>query len=398
MSPIAKALESEFGAVLGRVGPQVAGRFHTGSDRIEGSYDLSDTVLGAGSNGDVRLARSRSDGVNKFAVKTVAFSGIAGIDEWEMLENQLEVALLVDHPHLVGVTDVYETDEALHMVMPCMEGGALIDDEFSTQVFDRAGKDSTREMLLALSYLHSHGIVHRDIKPSNYVLEQKQGTRVKLIDYDLCAFWLPGDEPMYTSCGTPGFTSPELRSGKGYTSQTDMWSLGITLFRLFVGQMPFSLQETPDQDAVDKLLSSQVAAGLQPEALDLIRKLLRVDPAERVNAEDALLHPFVAVASQEQRRDVAVSSQCGSRGRKCGRGRRQLRRPQRCGRAVSGGSVRRESCRIRMSGTSELVKLKEAFIEQPPMTIPVVPLRQKDAKVRWVDFDEEDDVPTEPGW
>jgi len=372
MSPIA-AIESEFGPVLARLGYKVAGRFHADTERLEENYDLSDTVLGAGANGDVRLAQSRLDGSKSFAVKTISFNSIAGMDEWTMLENQLEVALLVDHPNVVGVTDVYETDEALHLVMPCMEGGAL-GEELSPVSLD-GEKDLARQMVLALGYLHGQGIVHRDVKPSNFVLKQKQGKCLKIIDFDLCAFWQPGDSKLHSCCGTPGFMSPELQSGDGYTSQTDMWSLGATLFQLLVGKMPFSLQEAPNQEVVDELLNSQVTAGLNHDARDFIARLLRVDAAERPSAQEALRHPFVALHDQCQK--AAQATRCA--GRPNGRGRRQARRPQRGGTPCGGGTI--------VNTQTELAKLLTASEVHP--LLPPVPLQQKIAAVRWADLEDD---------
>jgi len=400
MSPSAKPCEatpavfnSEFEPVLARLASKVAGRYHTGSKRIEDQYLLSDTILGAGSNGDVRLAKSLSDDSSAFAVKTIRFDSIAGIDEWTMLENQLEVALLVDHSQLIGVIDVYETEEAVHFVMPCMEGGALGDEV--AQMSDHDKKQTARQMLLALEYLHGHGIVHRDVKPANYVTEQSNEIHLKMIDFDLCTFWQPGDPKLHDSCGTPGFMSPELLSGNGCTSQTDMWSLGVSLFKLFVGEMPFAIQEAPDQEAVDKLLASHVTAGLNADARNLLSGLLRVDAAERPSAEQALRHSFVVL--REPCQEVAVPSRAravvhapqGGLRRRSG-ARRQMGRPTRCGRAC-GRSTRNTHCTGRISTQNDLDTLPRTH--EAHLLLPVVPLQQKIARVRWTDLEDEDDVP-----
>lgn len=393
----AAPVDSDFATVLSRLGPRVAGRYHTSPERIEDKYELTDIVLGTGANGDVHLARSRVDDAKELAVKSISFSSVAGFDEWKMLERQLEVALLVDCPQLVGATDVYETDEALHLVMPYMEGGALLKDEAAPRMSEDAAKDLAREMLQALKYLHSQGIVHRDIKPSNCVLEKELGTRVRLIDFDLCFFWKAGDPKMRYACGTPGYMSPELRRGKGYTSQTDMWSLGVTLFRLLVGEMPFSLEEIPDQDDVDAVLASRVTAGLGPVAHDLLASLLRVDPDERLNADDALLHPFFAVSRATR---AAVTP--------CSVGRRQRQRPRRCGRANHGGATPARCGGRKTTQPSNKISTKpglqkscvasEILIIAPThhkaqhKALPAPPTLQKAAVSRWADLSDDDEV------
>jgi len=388
----------EFESVLSKVGSHVAGRYHSSSERIEDHYEVSDAVLGAGGNGEVLLARSKLDSAKTFAVKTVHFSEILGFDEWKMVEKQLEVALLVDHPHVIAVTDVYETAEALHFVMPCMEGGQLIKTEDAPPTSDHDAWALAKQMLLALTHLHSQGIVHRDIKPANFVYEKKGGGHVKMIDFDLSTFWKHGDAKLQRCCGSPGFMSPEQSSGQGYTNQTDMWSLGVTLFTLLVGELPFSLEEEPPtQELVSKLLASEVAADLSPDAAHLIARLLRVDPAERLSAEGALLHPFVS--NRGRCPDVAQLRSCRSNRRIQGGVRRGQRRPLRAARAS------RKPCGRKMSTQMELEQLLMKFDdEQPLVTKPVeplhrlavatLPLSQKVAANRWADL--EDEVVAEP--
>lgn len=396
------APEGEFESVLSKVGSHVAGRYHPFSERIEDHYEVSDAVLGAGGNGEVLLARDKLDSAKTFAVKTIHFSEILGFDEWKMVEKQLEVALIVDHPHVIAVTDVYETTEALHFVMPCMEGGQLIKTEDAPPTSDHDTRALVKQMLLALTYLHSRGIVHRDIKPANFVYEKKGGGHVKMIDFDLSTFWKPGDAKLQRCCGSPGFMSPELSTGQGYTTQTDMWSLGVTLFTLLVGELPFSLEEEPPtQECVFKLLTSEVAAGLSPDAAHLLARLLRVDPAERLSAEVALLHPFVS--DRERCPDVAQLRPCRSKRRNQGGVCRRQRRPQRV--ACAGSGSARKQCGSKMSTKMELEKLLMKFDdEQRLVTKPAVPLHrmafatlplpQEVAEVRWADLD--DEVVAEP--
>jgi len=389
----------EFDVVLNRLGSHVAGRYHSCSESIENDYEVCDTVLGDGGNGKVLLARSRSDSTESFAVKTVHFSSIAGINEWNMLEKQLEVALLVDHPQLIGVVDVYETVDALHFVMPCMEGGQLIKEEGAPPMSDPNTRDVARQMTLALSYLHSQGIVHRDVKPANFVLQQESGGRAKMIDFDLSTFWKPGDAKMSTCCGTPGYMSPELLTGQGYSSQTDLWSLGVTLFTLLVGELPFSSKETPTQELVDELFASKVMLGLSSDAVHLLASLLRIDPNERPSAEETLRHPFVAVRKQKHTNTanaVASASTRRTRSGRCNQLGRRSRLPQRR-RTVGIGRARNTYCSgqhadFRTYAEAQLSKLLQAFDEeQRAARIQAAPLKQNSAKVRWADLDLEDD-------
>lgn len=389
--------ESEFESVLSKVGPLVAGRYHPSSEHIEDQYEVSDVVLGAGGNGEVLLAHSKLDSSKTFAVKTIHFSELHGFDEWKMVEKQLEIAIRVDHPHVIAVTDVYETTDALHFVMPCMEGGQLIKTRDAPPTSDHDARALGKQMLLALAHLHSHGIVHRDIKPANFVYERKDGTQVKMIDFDLSTFWKAGEAKLQRCCGSPGYMSPELITGEGYTSQTDMWSLGVTLFTLLVGELPFSLEEeVVTQADVLKLLASEVAADLSADAAHLLARLLRVDPAERLTADVALLHPFVS--DRKRCPDVAQLRPCRSNRRNQGGVCRRQRRPQRIARA--GGGSARKQCGSKMSTKMELERSLMKFdVEQPLVKKPVKPLQrmtfassplpQTVAAARWADLEDE---------
>jgi len=93
-------------------------------------------------------------------------------------------------------------------------------------------------MLLALSYIHGHGIVHRDVKLENFLYEKQGSNHLKLIDFGFSKVWNPNNK-MRMSCGTLSYVAPEVLK-KSYTSQCDMWSLGVIAFILLVGYMPFS--------------------------------------------------------------------------------------------------------------------------------------------------------------
>merc|ERR1719444_653260 len=93
-------------------------------------------------------------------------------------------------------------------------------------------------MLLAVNYIHSHGVVHRDIKLENFLYETKEGDHLKLIDFGFSKIWSPNTK-MRASCGTLAYVAPEVLS-QNYTSKCDLWSLGFIAFILLFGYMPFT--------------------------------------------------------------------------------------------------------------------------------------------------------------
>ena len=151
-----------------------------------------------------------------------------------------------------------------------------------------------------MAYIHSKGIVHRDLKPENLLYAAPSpNENLKLADFGL-AHILKENEILETACGTPGYVAPEVLNGDGYQTPVDMWSLGVVLYILLCGFPPF-------YDDSTRILFEIIKQGrydFPPEywddvsesAKDLIRKLLVVDPAQRLTAAQVKEHPWVNVS------------------------------------------------------------------------------------------------------
>mmetsp|Transcript_54194 Transcript_54194/g.158231 ORF Transcript_54194/g.158231 Transcript_54194/m.158231 type:complete len:546 (-) Transcript_54194:196-1833(-) len=294
-------------ARVGRM--SVSGRYHKAPQRIEDDYEVVHKVLGSGYNGVVRMATSRgrtASSSQKFAVKEFKLAMVAN-DKRAQLESEVEIFLCMDHPHITRLYDVYESEENLHLVMECMEGGELFDRVMEQKRFsERDAADAIWQMLLALNYIHSHGIVHRDIKLENFLYDSKGSSHLKLIDFGFSKMWDPNIR-MHVSCGTLAYVAPEVLE-RSYTSQCDMWSLGVIVFILLAGYMPFA-------GGNQQVQSRKIAEGnytLRPErwnsvskdATDFTKALLQVDPAKRLTAQTALEHPWIARRDVNAKADV----------------------------------------------------------------------------------------------
>jgi len=122
------------------------------------------------------------------------------------------MGLVLDHPHVVRLENVYESDEELHLVMEYMSGGELwtrLNSQANKQYSEQVAADTTRQMLLAVAYLHSHQVVHRDLKLENFLYEKEDSDHVKLIDFGFARFW-DGRTMMHYFCGTPSYIAPEV--------------------------------------------------------------------------------------------------------------------------------------------------------------------------------------------
>jgi len=291
----------------GRMGRlSVEGRYHRFPMRLEDDYTVEKKVLGSGYNGAVRLA-VRNDSGARHAVKAFKLHGVTKEKKAE-LASEAEIFLGMDHPHVARLHDVYESGDQLTMVMECMEGGELFDRVAERKVFsEKDAVHTSWQMLLAVNYLHSCGIVHRDLKLENFLYERKDSDFLKLIDFGFSKIWAKNTK-MEVSCGTLSYVAPEVLA-QSYTSQCDLWSLGVIVFVLLVGYMPFG--GSSERQQVIAIQSGKCGmkkdrwAKVSPQGLDFVKKLLVVNPEVRLTALQALEHPWIL------NRDVALEPGLG---------------------------------------------------------------------------------------
>lgn len=296
-----------------RVGKlSVSGRYHRLPKRLEDEYDLASTVLGTGYNGDVVMARSKSGGL-KYAVKGFKLRGVSK-EDLKQLQDEAEIFLSMDHPHVARLVDVYESKDRLDLVMELLAGGELFKRVVEKKVFhEEDAAKTTSQMLKAINYIHSHGICHRDLKLENFLYESKEHDHLKLIDFGFSHVWTP-NTTMAVACGTLSYVAPEVLAMK-YTSQCDMWSLGVITFILLVGYRPFGGSEMEQTRCIKRgkyQMKKASWAHVSKEALDFVKQLLVVDPTERMTAEQALAHPWIAkkddMVRSSRRVDTATAS------------------------------------------------------------------------------------------
>jgi len=261
----------------------IAGRYCT-SRAFESEFVVG-RVLGVGVSGPVRLATGRADG-KTYAVKSFTKGDLQGPGLMH-LKHEAEIYLCLDHPHVTQLKMVYESDDMVHFVMEHMRGGELYDRLHKNGSYPEAeAADAARQMVLALSYLHSHNIVHRDLKPENFLYQSRQSSHLKLIDFGLAKFWDRSCK-MSWRCGSLPYMAPEVLSGS-YTDKADLWSLGVIVYMLLVGTPPF-----PDGSHA---ASPQAAfhcrefCRLSLPARGFVEALLDFDPVRRPSAKSALRH------------------------------------------------------------------------------------------------------------
>ena len=290
---------------------------------LKGLYDLEKTI-GSGGFAKVKLATHVFTG-EKVAIKIMNKTALGDVLPRVKLEVEALKTLL--HQHICRLYQVIETESHYFMVIEYCSGGELFDHIVErNRLSETESRKFFRQILSAVAYLHSLGYAHRDLKPENILLDKKEN--LKLIDFGLCAKSKTGIEShLQTSCGSPTYAAPELILGRKYLgSEVDVWSMGVLLYALMCGFLPF------DDNSIEclykKILSGKYdePCWLSNSSKKLIRAMLQIDPKKRITIQQLCNHPwitaeflnpvsFVHKANFEKDDDVlsTMSAVCGER-------------------------------------------------------------------------------------
>ncbi|KAL7623171.1 Protein kinase [Parahypoxylon ruwenzoriense] len=258
------------------------------TDQRIGAYNIIRT-LGEGSFGKVKLAVHRSTG-QKVALKIIARKKLISRDMVGRVEREIEYLQLLRHPHIIKLYTVIKTPAEIIMVLE-YAGGELFDYIVKHgRLPESQARQFFQQMICAVEYCHRHKVVHRDLKPENLLLDDN--LNVKIADFGLSNIMTDGNF-LKTSCGSPNYAAPEVISGKLYAGpEVDVWSCGVILYVLLVGRLPF------DDDHIPSLFSKiqrgvfTVPHWVPADAASLIRKMLQVNPVQRIIIEDIRQDPW----------------------------------------------------------------------------------------------------------
>ncbi|XP_066487067.1 SNF-related serine/threonine-protein kinase [Tiliqua scincoides] len=266
--------------------------FKRGYDgKIAGLYDL-DKTLGRGHFAVVKLARHVFTG-EKVAVKVIDKTKLDTLATGHLFQ-EVRCMKLVQHPNIVRLYEVIDTQTKLYLILELGDGGDMFDYIMKHEegLNEDLAKKYFAQIVHAISYCHKLHVVHRDLKPENVVFFEKQGL-VKLTDFGFSNKFQPGKK-LTTSCGSLAYSAPEILLGDEYDAPAvDIWSLGVILYMLVCGQPPF--QEANDSETLTMIMDCKytVPSRVSKECKDLITRMLQRDPKRRASLEEIENHPWL---------------------------------------------------------------------------------------------------------
>ena len=253
---------------------------------------LEDKSIGKGGFGSVWKVRHK---ITKqiFAIKVINKESIVKQKMVEQTNREIEIMYKLDHPHIIKLYSHFEDDEDFCLIMQIASKGQLYSIIKRLKRLDqRTAAQYMREVISAIKYLHTRNppIIHRDIKPENILLDQEG--RCKLADFGWSNFDV-GDKFRDTYCGTPEYLAPEMITKSGHNESVDIWALGVLLFEMLTGRTPFNF--TGDRIQLFnniKTLRIVWTDDFPQLAKDLVGKILRLNPKDRLTLDEIINHQW----------------------------------------------------------------------------------------------------------
>lgn len=273
---------------------KVPGTFHAPHNMV-GPYRLHKT-LGEGASSKVKL------GVNTMTGQQVAVKIMMPKDHSSRVDVDREINILkrLKHPHIVQLLDVLydQPPGCTSLILEVVPNGELFDYVVAHgRVKESVARKFFYQAATGIDYLHSNNVIHRDLKPENLLLDAE--SNIKIADFGFSNIMRPG-KLFSTFCGSPIYAPPEIILEKQYSGPAvDIWSLGVILFVIVTGSLPWKLERTGRIADIDRLLVGKysIPHDLQDQISDncknLMQKMIQADAALRLPMKDILCHPWL---------------------------------------------------------------------------------------------------------
>uniref|UniRef100_A0AAR2JUF8 non-specific serine/threonine protein kinase n=1 Tax=Pygocentrus nattereri TaxID=42514 RepID=A0AAR2JUF8_PYGNA len=260
-----------------------------------GNYRLLKTI-GKGNFAKVKLARHVLTG------REVMHKGIILSLPHSLLQNlfrEVRIMKILNHPNIVKLFEVIETEKTLYLIMEYASGGEVFDYLVAHgRMKEKEARAKFRQIVSAVQYCHQKRIVHRDLKAENLLLDADMN--IKIADFGFSNEFTIGSK-LDTFCGSPPYAAPELFQGKKYDGpEVDVWSLGVILYTLVSGSLPFDGQNL--KELRERVLRGKyrIPFYMSTDCENLLKKLLVLNPGKRGSLEQIMKDHWMNVGHEEE--------------------------------------------------------------------------------------------------
>ena len=260
-------------------------------------YELKE-VIGKGKFGVVNLGIHKKT-QQKVAVKIINKDSIKSIEDKELVRIEIGILKLCHHPNIVHLLDHLETLDYIFIITEYIEGGTLghylKKNKFNFT--EQQAANMIYQIASGIKYLHTYGIVHRDLKPDNIMITQPNDLgALKIMDFGLSKI-VSSQEKMVDGYGTLSYVAPEVLLRAPYNKKVDIWSLGIILFYILCGHLPF--KGNREVIIAEKIVNDDLEFDQDEwedrsrKAKELIKSCLKKEPEERISINEFLNHSWI---------------------------------------------------------------------------------------------------------
>eukprot|EP00043_Microstomoeca_roanoka_P008382 m.80713 g.80713 ORF g.80713 m.80713 type:complete len:643 (+) comp14218_c1_seq2:357-2285(+) len=273
-------------------------------------YEVKDTI-GTGGFAKVKIARHRLTDA-RVAIKIMLKEKLRKTNDLKRVALEIQALKALKHQNICRLYQVIETEDRYFLVLEYAPGGELFDYIVTRS---RCKEDEARfffrQIVSAVHYMHTKGYIHRDLKPENLLLDSKRN--IKLIDFGLIAKTSAiATDMLATCCGSAAYAAPELIRGEQYLgAPADVWSLGILLYALLCGFLPFDDDNTQRLYKLIQRGTYEIPPWLSKESEDFIATMLRHRPEHRITIDQLLSHPWMLKGLNTDRIDPSSTIEEG---------------------------------------------------------------------------------------
>jgi calcium/calmodulin-dependent protein kinase I len=282
-----------------------------GEEAFDDMYEVDEAnYIGTGKFSVVHLCWRRDQQEKRYALKVIN-TPPDDHQSWTRIYEEISVMrILGNHPGIIQMVDMDESiPNTMRLVLELCEGGELFDRIQQKKFYpEQEAKVLIKNLLEAVGFIHSKGIMHRDLKPENILLASKvSNTDIKISDFGLAKY--SKDYPRrlprsHSICGSDFYLAPEVIKQEEYGREIDVWSVGVVCYVILSGSLPFfhNVLHKLYRQIVERDLSfpEQAWKSVAKGAQDFILRMLQVRPGDRLTAEQALDHPWLRGAGGKE--------------------------------------------------------------------------------------------------